>query len=150
MPFDDFDTQVQSDELIPEGYGEDTAPTFEEALQLFIDGVNRIKAEAKLFHPTKVELRSGQGKYLALDNIEFNHDDVNMEGEGRRTSVFAFIAAEDSTTKGLGVVKQGDVLKPASYKKPAKHARGNIFDEWNGLRGADGQHPMQWTGPHYL
>jgi hypothetical protein len=28
----------------------------------------------------------------------------------------------------------GDVLKPASYKAPAKHARGNIFDDANGMR----------------
>lgn len=28
----------------------------------------------------------------------------------------------------------GDVLKPASWKTPAKHARGNIFDEFNGLK----------------
>ena len=31
-------------------------------------------------------------------------------------------------------IKTGDVLKPASWKSPAKHARGNIFDESNGLR----------------
>jgi len=38
------------------------------------------------------------------------------------TSVFAFV---DRTN--------GDVLKPASYKAPAKHARGNIFLSDNGL-----------------
>ncbi len=27
----------------------------------------------------------------------------------------------------------GDVLKAAGWKAPAKHARGNIFDEHNGL-----------------
>lgn len=27
----------------------------------------------------------------------------------------------------------GDVLKAAGWSKPAKHARGNIFDEHNGL-----------------
>jgi hypothetical protein len=29
----------------------------------------------------------------------------------------------------------GDVLKSASWKKPAKYARGNIFDQHNGLNG---------------
>lgn len=29
--------------------------------------------------------------------------------------------------------KTGDVLKPSGWKAPAKHARGNIFDEANGL-----------------
>lgn len=38
----------------------------------------------------------------------------------------------------------GDVLKPASWKTPAKHARGNIFDAQNGL-GSMGEH-----GPAYL
>jgi len=38
----------------------------------------------------------------------------------------------------------GDVLKPASWKAPAKHARGNIFDENNGL-GSMGE-----LGPAYL
>lgn len=38
----------------------------------------------------------------------------------------------------------GDVLKPASWKAPAKHARGNIFDNNNGLGS------MLWTGPAYL
>lgn len=38
----------------------------------------------------------------------------------------------------------GDVLKPASWSKPAKHARGNIFDEHNGLA------KMGPYGPAYL
>lgn len=38
----------------------------------------------------------------------------------------------------------GDVLKCAGYKAPAKHARGNIFDEKNGL-GSIGPY-----GPAYL
>lgn len=40
----------------------------------------------------------------------------------RDNSCYAFI---DKTN--------GDVLMPASYKKPAKHARGNIFNADNGL-----------------
>lgn len=127
-----------------------TEQDFQTALQNFIDGVNQVKADAGLFHPTVVRLRSGKGKYLALDNVEFDHSDVKMVGEGRATSVFCFVAAEDSLTKGLGDVKQGDVMRPATYKKPAKHARGNIFDEHNGLKGSNGKTPIQWTGPHYL
>lgn len=38
----------------------------------------------------------------------------------------------------------GDVLKPEGWKKPAKHARGNLFDEKKGL-GAMGPY-----GPAYL
>lgn len=38
----------------------------------------------------------------------------------------------------------GDVLKAASWKAPAKHARGNIFDASNGLELVDHH------GPKYL
>ena len=38
----------------------------------------------------------------------------------------------------------GDVLKPATFRAPAKHARGNIFDPQNGL-GSMGEY-----GPAYL
>lgn len=38
----------------------------------------------------------------------------------------------------------GDVLKPASWSAPAKHARGNIFDASNGLKF------MTAFGPAYL
>lgn len=59
-------------------------------------------------------------------------------------SACAFIAKVDFETKFLGKVKAGDVMKSASYKAPAKHARGNIFDAQNGL-GAWGDY-----GPNYL
>ena len=48
-------------------------------------------------------------------------------------SVYAFINTEN-----------GDVLKAASWKVPAKHARGNIFDANNGLSG------LGPYGPAYL
>lgn len=48
-------------------------------------------------------------------------------------SVFAFI---DKTN--------GDVLKPATWKTPAKHSRGNIFDGHYGLKHVDAY------GPAYL
>jgi len=121
---------------------------FTTKLERFIAGVNQTMADAGLHCPRVIKLRSGRGKYLALDVIEFPND-PQMEGEGRSTSIFCFIAAEDSNTKGLGGVTKGDVLKPASYKKPAKHARGSLYDEAGGLKGADCQHPIRWTGPEY-
>jgi hypothetical protein len=123
---------------------------FTTRLERFIAGVNQICAEANLHSPRVIKLRSGRGKCLALDVIEYAHDDPNMEGEGRPSSVFCFIAAQDNYTKALGHVKKGDVLKSASYKVPAKHARGNIYDDHGGLRGASGEHPIRWTGPEYL
>lgn len=48
-------------------------------------------------------------------------------------SVFSFIDT-----------KNGDVLKPASWRAPAKHARGNIFDDHNGMK------YISSYGPAYL
>jgi hypothetical protein len=38
----------------------------------------------------------------------------------------------------------GDILKCASGRGPAKGSRGNIFDEHNGMKF------IRWTGPMYL
>ena len=37
----------------------------------------------------------------------------------------------------------GSIFKPASWKAPAKHARGNILVP-------ESYSDYQWTGPHYL
>ena len=57
------------------------------------------------------------------------------------TSVWGFVA------KKAGVHKRipyhiGDVIKAASWRAPAKWARGSIFD--------DNQNWFRWTGPDYL
>jgi hypothetical protein len=43
------------------------------------------------------------------------------------TSCWGFISRIDGDLKG-SPIKKGDLLKPASYKAPARHARGNIID----------------------
>ena len=48
---------------------------------------------------------------------------VKTDSSGGRRSAFCFVDKEN-----------GDVLKTASWKVPAKHARGNIFDSDNGLK----------------
>jgi hypothetical protein len=78
--------------------------------------------------------RSGR-TWIAVDRID-------TEGPGN--SIFCFIAAQDGCNRSVGTWKRGDVMKPATYRKPAKHARGNIFDSNNGLAS------MAWTGPAYL
>lgn len=52
---------------------------------------------------------------------------------GPQVSVFAFVDKNN-----------GDVLKPASFKAPARHARGNILDQHNGMGS------MTSYGPAYL
>ncbi len=58
--------------------------------------------------------------------------------------VHSFVAKVDNTTKSLGSVKCGDVLKAATWKQPARHARGNLFDTHGGLS------KMGQNGPAYL
>ena len=45
-----------------------------------------------------------------------------------QTSAYAFIAKADGETRGLGVIKAGDIFKPAGWSAPSKTARGNVFD----------------------
>ena len=58
----------------------------------------------------------------------------------RDNSVWGFVAKSDGTHKGVPM-KAGDVLKAAGWSAPAKHTRGNIFD--------DNQDYFRWTGPNY-
>ena len=58
----------------------------------------------------------------------------------RDTSVWGFVAKADGTHKGVPM-KMGDVLKAAGWSAPAKHTRGNIFD--------NNQDYFCWTGPDY-
>src|SRR5271170_7957634 len=48
---------------------------------------------------------------------------------GKDSSVHSFICLKDGATKALGILKAGDIHKAATFKAPAKHARGSIFQE---------------------
>ena len=56
------------------------------------------------------------------------------------SSVWGFISMVDGENKGAPL-KKGDLLKPAGWKSPAKHSRGNIFD---------GTDSWSYFGPTYL
>ena len=56
------------------------------------------------------------------------------------SSVWGFVSLIEGVNKGSLVLK-GDLLKPASYKSPAKHSRGNIFD---------GSAKWEFFGPSYM
>lgn len=43
------------------------------------------------------------------------------------STCWGFISRIDGDLKGAPI-RKGDLLKPASYKAPAKHARGNVSD----------------------
>jgi hypothetical protein len=47
--------------------------------------------------------------------------------DGSSCSVYAFICLREGETKTLGLLRPGDIHFPASWKMPAKHARGSVF-----------------------
>lgn len=59
---------------------------------------------------------------------------------GTHKSVYAFVAKKGLCTNGLGKIRAGAVLKPASWSAPAKHERAWIFDKetWAGAFSAYG------------
>jgi hypothetical protein len=57
-------------------------------------------------------------------------------------SVLGFVALVDGEHKGAPM-KRGDILKAATWRAPAKHSRGSIFD-------AEMHKSFSWTGPNYL
>lgn len=59
------------------------------------------------------------------------------------SSVHSFVARADNRTKSLGTVARGDIHKPASFKAPAKHARGSVF-------GDAVRKSLSTYGPNYL
>ena len=52
-------------------------------------------------------------------------------------SVHSFVVLNNGFTKSLGHVLRGDIMKPASWKTPARHARGTVFAEKWEQYGAD-------------
>lgn len=121
-----------------------TTPTFDEAVANFLESVR-----INVLEPANQEWLQRTGTpYTVLeteDTPKYVKVIAQHGGKGNR-SVWAFIAKVDNTTKGLGTVLKGDILKPASYKAPAKTARGNVFQP--GLLGCC--NVTQWTGPNYI
>lgn len=112
---------------------ETTGLTFDAALEAFIARAQAISDEntkrfgSLPYRPTLV-VRNRNAKYIAIDRV-----DVFPDGREVSNGVHCFVVAEDGETRTLGRVRRGDVMKAASYKVPAKHARGNIFSGQDGM-----------------
>jgi hypothetical protein len=94
---------------------------FEAAFETFLEGCKeKVAAYNERFatvNPPSLVVEPGRRYIRIVSQITTN-----------QRSAWAFV---DKTN--------GDVLKPASWKTPAKHARGNVFDDHNGLK---------WIGPY--
>lgn len=96
-----------------------TVPEFAAAAKRFQRGAQEIinryfAAQYPSLTPSTLTIDPQGQRYLRIVS-------TNDGGRGQR-SVFAFLDATN-----------GDVLKPASWRAPAKHARGNLFDPSGGL-----------------
>jgi hypothetical protein len=84
---------------------------FGRAIETFFEGVKRISNQYM------------DANFPSLTKPVFELEELNVRWRiTRDRSAFCFV---DKAT--------GNVLKAASWSAPAKHARGNIFDESNGL-----------------
>jgi len=97
--------------------------------EIWLDKVNEERKkywDVKFTHKEYTPLTSEKGnKYIRI-----------WDG----TSCWAFVSMKDGVNKGSAVTP-GDLLKPASWKSPAKHSRGNIFN---------GTDMWEYYGPKYL
>lgn len=109
---------------------------FEQALNTFLAGaqkkVDDNLAEYENYPLTKKLSVDPRGKkYKRIVVKEYNaKDGKELSHTG---SVYCFVNAEN-----------GDVLKAAGWKAPAKGARGNIFDANNGLKGVTCHGAVYW------
>ena len=59
---------------------------------------------------------------------------ASTDRDGNLRSVYCFIALTDGNTKSMGSYSTGDIMKPATWKAPARHSRGSVFADDFGLR----------------
>lgn len=120
-----------------------TPEQFETALASWLIGcqeiINKFWKDSNYTHSLPPVLKIVNGKrYAIVRRHDWRNEEISPDG-----SAFAFIDKTGGDINGV-LHRRGDVLKAASYRAPAIHARGNIFDDKNGLAW------MRWTGPETL
>ena len=122
------------------------AATMEQGIKNLIDAciVDYIKWETQSIQYS-IDHHGRDGDWLKVSDdmiAKYCGSFVTKEGKKyikviRGHSVHAFIVNTEDDAK----FAFGDVLKPASWSRPARNAaRGNVF----------GNYPINWTGPLYL
>jgi hypothetical protein len=111
----------------------DTPKDINKAVQMLVKGVQaKINADFKKSYPnlkpTILKIEKGK-RYIKIVAI--------TDGGKGQKSVHTFVDTKEGNTFG-------DILKPASWRAPAKHARGNVFD------GSWGVNAVGVYGPAYL
>jgi len=122
-----------------------TTEEFNTAFDTWMTGAQKVIDDhwvvQKFTHAKSPQLVAKHGsRYVAIQRIDRDKDGNLVSDRG---SAHAFIDKLGGKIEGAPSI-MGDVLKPDGWKKPARHARGNIFDANNGL-GSMGPY-----GPAYL
>jgi hypothetical protein len=91
--------------------------------EIWLDGVNK-EFEGNVYSWSPLVAKKGS-KFMKIQH---------------NRSVWGFVSMYDGEFQGVPI-KKGDLMKAASWRAPAKHSRGNIFD---------GTAKYKWTGPEYL
>jgi hypothetical protein len=79
------------------------------------------------------QVNTQRKEYYVKSNMPTQYTEVTAEVGNKYirlwdgTCCWGFISRVDGNLKG-SLIKKGDLLKPATWKTPAKHARGNIMD----------------------
>lgn len=79
---------------------------------------------------------------IAKDNVRM-YSGVAIQHGNRYSKIIKLDSNGEDSSIWCFIDHDGSILKPASYRAPAKHARGNIYDSatWKDFK---------WTGPQYL
>lgn len=96
--------------------GDHTKEEFDAALKKFVERCQELindnaKKMGFTYADFNLRVRGGR-KYIAIDKEE-----IYKDGKKGQITVYAFVE-----------FPTGNVYKPATYKKPADHPRGNIFN----------------------
>ena len=81
--------------------------------------IKKVNAERKKYYK-KINLSNKEPDLV----VEIGNKFIRL---WQGTSCWGFISRVDDVLKG-SPIKKGDLLKAATWKAPAKHARGNIID----------------------
>jgi len=116
--------------------GANDSKDINKAAEMLVKGVQKkindyFKMEYKNLDPDVLEIKKGK-RYIKIIRKNVHSKKIMSGG-----SVFLFLDAKKGDT-------YGDILKPASWRAPAKHARGNVFD------GKWGVGSVGVYGPAYL
>ncbi len=115
---------------------QETSETLFQGIDKMIDAMIKDYAGFNTHNKVDVVREKMQKEYADSFKIKAGQKYIKVTNDG---SVKAFINIHDGQ---CGKFKKGDILKPASWAKPATNsARGNVLN---------GNYAINWTGPLYL